>query len=1324
MKQKILLLGALFIVLTTSVSANLEITEDFINDEGIIYENAVDNEKNIFINEENIEVINSGIISVTYKENNVTGDLERVSKGNGINTGVNSTIDNNGVIMGNLDLTGGTITATRASIKMTTKNSGNGIHGDAKGSNNGIILGDANIEGGIGIANDPTTASYSYTTILAENTANGIYGNFLGNNSGIILGNATIIGGTGIADSIIMNSASIANTSITARESANGINMELLGNNSGTVLGSAVITGGNTMATQDISIAKTEALSRISTFYTANGINSNLSGNNSGLISGATTLIGGKSESESTSDTYIFTQYSANGISGELHGNNTGTVLGHATIIGGESIGSANTSATISVTNTGNGILGGGNGNNSGIISGNVVVEGGKASPVYQTYNSYSNVNSGLVSSGNGIKKGKIEENSGLILGSVSLKGGEAISDGTNDRSARATVSAMESGNGLLGGNLNINNGTISGYVELKSGIFETNSKKGRDIEYITRSGNGVANGRITFNINNNGLIKGSQSAISGDYFDEEVNNYGVMAGRKIFGSGSEEVIINDFNSNSNQLLKAKILSKENNYGTYIELQENLLKESKIALDIDGDAIIENIIVAKNLNNDVLGINNSRKTILNATVTDIIQVEDINKTDIVGKDSYITIDSDKSYSDHIINGAGIKNAVLTVEENVTMDLKDSIVNGYKTAVSLNNNSIVTASDTIFNGGGLKNEDAVINIKGNNAALTIDGKSVINGLTTISGKDSIVNIGNEVIINGDIKSEKDKNNILNLGDGTQGGELRLFHEIDGFTTINTSGKVIAYETAKILSGDIHIKDGSLLVRLDGTQVDDQGRIKGHALYDHKGSIILELGDVNKPSTYAQLHEGAQIIFKASGLGVGTIISMNGTDITNLYDLQIGTHSSVHTAIKHQIDGELTGDVEIAVKTWDDLFPEIPVIPEEPEIPTIPETPGGTENPGTPEVPKNNEIKDKDELGEIYDSIVKGDQLPILGLTTDLEDKTKEESLKELVSLLDQIYANNPYSYGGEMSYESLRLFTDNILKTKMPELSEWIVESHGIYGYDKFDKVRREHKVAGEKLNINYSRELTTTGLLGTAEYGIAQNSSLGVAVGGTKQKLNMHLSDVKGNLGYVGIYGKRRYENFLLTGGLGYQYGEYDVKRVIENNYQRINTSGEMKTNSMSGYIEGKYTIEAEKGTKIEPKVKVTYSYIKQDKVKEKTGSLSIDMDKKSYLVPEMEVGVDISKEIKTKSGKVNTTAGISYVRVLGKDNTKLTGRMKDSTDFKVKGPNFKESKLRLEGRVEYEQENGIFYNASLGMDIGNKKEKEVNARVGIGYRF
>ena len=43
---------------------------------------------------------------------------------------------------------------------------------------------------------------------------------------------------------------------------------------------------------------------------------------------------------------------------------------------------------------------------------------------------------------------------------------------------------------------------------------------------------------------------------------------------------------------------------------------------------------------------------------------------------------------------------------------------------------------------------------------------------------------------------------------------------------------------------------------------------------------------------------------------------------------------------------------------------------------------------------------------------------------------------------------------------------------------------------------------------------------------------------------------------------------------------------------------------------------------------------------------------------------------------------------------------------------------------MRLEGNVEYEHENGMLYSLGLGLDIGDKKEKETNVRVGAGYRF
>ncbi|MGL5592430.1 MAG: hypothetical protein ACRDDH_00620, partial [Cetobacterium sp.] len=578
------------------------------------------------------------------------------------------------------------------------------------------------------------------------------------------------------------------------------------------------------------------------------------------------------------------------------------------------------------------------------------------------------NTRGGGASSGNGASVNIINLNSGVIRGEAYYE-------------EKDFVSLNDHGNGG-GFNVEKNNGIISG-----SSVVQIESSLGTAFIFYTGNGsrrvklnNGILTGYSIvignsrkelqggvgsyvdiymddFITTNLGAIKGSQSAIGVEYspwnpHDVEINNYGIMAGREIFSSGAEEVK-NGNSFGSDIILQMYEVNKENNQGTYINLEEDSSDRLRVALDKDGDVIVEEIIVASNLNTASLGgINNSGKTILNAKVSDINVIEKpsdekyTGTTVTSGKDSYEEVNLNTDYANHIINGAGIKNAVLSVKEEVNVNLSDSIVNGYKTAMSLDNNSTVVASNTIFNGGGLKNEDAVISVKGNNGNLTINGTSIINGKTDVLGSNSTVNIGNGVMVNGDLTSKNNSNNTLNLGDKTS-EELRLFHNIDGFTTINTSGNVTAYETAKISSGDIHVKDGKFVVRVDGTERDGEDKVIGHALYDHVGKISIEVPTASTPSTYVQeLPKDAQLVFKASGLGVGTIIAMKDTDITNLYDPQLGTMSIAHTAIKHKDkNGLLTGDVEIAYKNFDEIFgghgdlptPELDSTPEEPSNP---------------------------------------------------------------------------------------------------------------------------------------------------------------------------------------------------------------------------------------------------------------------------------------------------------------------------------------------------------------------------------------------------
>ncbi|MGL5055741.1 MAG: hypothetical protein ACRC54_08710, partial [Fusobacteriaceae bacterium] len=689
---------------------------------------------------------------------------------------------------------------------------------------------------------------------------------------------------------------------------------------------------------------------------------------------------------------------------------------------------------------------------NQGVLQGNVNTQDGK----------------GYHYSGNGVSANVLESNEGLIQGSIqginnaggASSGNGAYVDHINLNNGvirgqayydtKGHVNLNEEGNGG-GFNVETNNGLISGYsmVQVENPLINTHIFNAGNGSRKVKLNNGVLTGYSVikgnskkelqggqgsyvdiysedFTTNNFGLIKGSQSAIGVTYspwdpYNIEINNYGVMVGREIFSQMGET---------ENKNLQKYEVQKENNQGTYINLKEDSSDKFMVALDSERDIIIEDIIVATNLNlSSPGGANNSGKTILNAKVSNINIIEkpsDINyvgSTVTQGKDSYEEINLDTNYKNYIINGAGIKNAVLSIKDGVNVNLSDSIVNGYKTAVSLDNNSTVTASNTIFNGGGLIGKDVVINVKGDSGNLRISGESIINGKIDVLGSNSTVSIGNEVMINGDLTSSKNSDNTLNLGDGLTSKELRLFYNINGFEKINTLGNITIFETAKIGDSNINLQSGNLILRVNPLERNQNGDIIGHALYDHKGNISSE---------------GGNLLIGLNGVGKNEIIATHETTIDKGMDTiynetdKLKTNSLVLDAILLE-----NGNIKISVLDY---------IP----LPSPPVEPGESEDSFQNSSLNPNSLLYK-HLNKVYKSIVSAGEIGKLANTTLLEGKTYNESLGGLLTMLDQVYANNPYAYTVKSSRDSLKLFEDNMsYLTIKPNEGEWIAQGKAIY----------------------------------------------------------------------------------------------------------------------------------------------------------------------------------------------------------------------------------------------------------------------------------
>ncbi|MGL5054714.1 MAG: autotransporter domain-containing protein [Fusobacteriaceae bacterium] len=1217
----------LFLLLQgTAYTDDLKITSDFINEDIIEYINTPGNESNVFVGSEKNDINFTNNAAIKISYEEKNIKSDSItSKGNGINI-----------------------------VELSNK---------VNIANNGLITGEAILTGG------KTSASITGNGISSYNSNNSI-GTIT--NDGLITGNVILTGGTDKAD------ASTAGNGISSYGENNGSTIVSIINN-GLVTGKADLVGG----TAD---RNTYAF----TFNAGNGISSygdNTTSSigaieNNGLLTGKADLVGGTSEIIilGESDAKVYSRVTGNGITSYSYGDsrieyimNKGIISGEVKLVGGTITSKNDAYAEGYSRAAGNGISS---------YSYNRTTPPPPPTPPAPPATNY-NSSIGAI------------ENNGLISGKAVVTGGNVKKDSTAGLFANSYASAIASGNGIISYSYynnsssigdTINNGLISGYINATSG-----TKYGvKDYENIEFSGNGIAvNGNVSSTITNNGVIKGSQSAIAAGNITGIVNNYGVMAGRKIYSDG-QEIYHSRFN---NKNLGEITPVTENNYGVYIKLKEkpdvvlkinslniNNQKTGKVLLDNDNDVVIESITNGS-------GGDSSGKTIINAT-----KYGDAAQNNL---DSYETISTNKTYANNIINGAGIKKGVLDITSGIVATLTDSVVNAYKTAVTLGDNSELRATNTIFNGGGLENKDIVIKGNDGDNIVTLLGDSIINGSIDLGDGNNKLTIGNEVQVNGSLNGGSD-NDILNLGATSNvrlltakaASNLNIIHDITGFENINTNGNTTLFETVKVTGAkNITLESGSLLLRVDPSIKSADGKITGHALYGNNGILRSTGGD---------------LVVGVNGLGEGTTISMGGTTITPETNDDWWKNTDHIRTNSLVLDGKLSADgKDINITVFED----------------IPDT----------SMPLNSQ------LNKVYRSIVTAGEIGKLSNTTLLEGKTRNVSLDRLLVVLDQIYANNPYAYTLKSSRDSLKLFEDNMsYLTIKPQKGEWIVQGKAIYTGVKNDSPSSVENNSGfDSGHRNYKTTTNTVGGLSTFEYGLSDKTSAGLVVGGNNQNVNFKgSSEIDGDSLYLGTFAKTEVDNFRFMGGLGYQYTSADADRSVSNKYDSFKTNEKYDINSFNAFVEAKYVYEGTQNWKIEPKTRLSYYYIDQESVNEgyKADQLSIGVDKANSKTADLEVGVDIVKTVLLEKGKLNNIFSLGVINTLGNDSKDLKGYVigkdKNGSKFDIQGTELPRTSGKAGYNLELEQSSGMIYTAGVSLEFAEDYNRNVNATVGIGYKF
>ena len=959
---------------------------------------------------------------------------------------------------------------------------------------------------------------------------------------------------------------------------------------------------------------------------------------------------------------------------------------------------------------------------NTGTIKGNTLKNPGAGNGIsnaYKAENILGNIrNTGVIQGMAGSEQNLINDGAGngiLNYGTNKSSIGDISNYGIISGSTKKGDTL--SGNGIvnftLGDNASINNilnyGVIKGVALLKditpsnpmedlgNGIINK-SLAPNDLTSINETSNyGIISG-IYENNGNSSLTSGyagNGAIISSDKTTDVLKNAGVISGYSdsVTSGNGQGVLCYILNATNTGVIKGTLRAIQ---GGDLSLINNGLLAGR--LEIFGTVYTNNgVDIILNSAGDVEKITNGG--------AGIVDGKEILNGNISGNDSSISASSLVGFNNLIINGVGTNKGALIIDKDTV--LENSIVNGYNTSTYVEAGKTFTATNTIFNGGGLKNDVAVI--KGDTGDNTLDilGTSIINGAVDLGDGNDNLTIANEVQINGALAGGLG-NDILNLGKlpiTRATTNLNILNDISGFENINTNGDITIFETANITgANNITLESGNLILRVDPTVV-ASGKVTGHALYGNNGILT---------ST------GGNLVIGLNGLGEGAIISMGGTTIVpsqdNNNDLWWKDGNFILTTNSLVLDGKLSADgkdINISVLESIPLDPSVPIPPVDPPI-----------------------VVDSflyKKLNKVYQSIVTAGEIGELANTTSLENKTYNESLEGLLVILDQIYANNPYAYTLKSSRDSLKLFEDNMsYLTIKPKQDEMIVQGKAIYtGVRNDSSASGSNNYGFDAGHRNYKTTTNTVGGLATFEYGLSDKTSIGFVFGGNNQDVKFKgSSKIKGNSLYLGTFAKTDINNFKFMSGVGYQYTSADADRKISNKYDSFSTGDKYDINSLNAFVEAKYVYNIEQDWTLEPKVRLSYYYIDQDKVNEgyTPGQVSMRTDKADSNTADIEVGVDFIKSLYLNNGKLKNILSLGVINTIGDKSEELNGyilgREKDGKKFDIQGVELPKTSGKVSYNLELEQTNGMIYTAGVSLEFAKDYNRNVNATVGMGYKF
>ena len=884
--------------------------------------------------------------------------------------------------------------------------------------------------------------------------------------------------------------------------------------------------------------------------------------------------------------------------------------------------------------------------------------------------------------------------------------------------------------------------GTSAGNTGEGSGIYNVN-----DIEAIANSGSitgistgdtgeglGIWNGNKISTLTNIGLIKGISTESNGKGYGilnestlEVLSNTGLITGIAVENSNESYGVST---SNTTTLTNKGVIygkthaventgtiTSFNNYGLLISETDDTVNgatptnEGLIFKEVSEGKYTAKTDDDYNKFGKKYDSSSSGYIIINA------KAEGENKDNITGTKSLTLEEGKLTYYDsketsykeesisldkkYILNGITDTLKVIGGESK----LNNSIINAYETAVAMNGMSMLTLNNTTVNGGV---KDSTVNIGGDGNTLTIQGDSIINSsdkAIIVVGNNNDVTLEGNTVVNGKMESTGN-NNIINL----HGKNMSILHDISGFENMNIKNNVTFFEDVNI-KGLKEIKVGEtgvLNLRLENTgrTADVEGSLIPKAKHALLGNDMIIQGEGNGVDTAGTLN------FVTNGIGKKIYVDMTNIELKNLY---IKT-SSV-------IDGYKIKEKEYALIGVKDNLDEI----------------------YRPEDTRGSSLTEEryESLNNIYKGIYSSTDENLNALRALIsfnnfgnnyeENMSDDEQLKNLMSYLNSIYAETPYSFSSELSRKSTGMFRDIVTENHFrPDLNKWMIMgglTHADGGTKDTYYGQNYHGFDGGTANTDVDMKLTGAYALG--KYGYSENVSLGVTVGGNKSEAELSMSKVEGSSGYIGAFVENYRGNLTLKAGGGIQYSEYDADRRTLGGYSYNEKYSDM---AYDIYLNGRYSHNIGDNLFLEPYTTLSYTYIDQDGADEGNQTLVIETDSKSFDYTVGKIGVDLKKVIPHEKGKSTLSAGVSYTRILdGADEEFITGRFKGGSDFDILVAHKNEHSIGLNAKYALELENGVLFDVKGTYAVErdshneagkNKTKGEWIIGAGLGYKF